>query len=65
MCYQVPGHPHMAAVCAQSKLLCHGEGWPAGERQGHCSQLAAEAEVYSRPPGPDVLVGNCLCQSGP
>lgn len=39
-------------------------GWSVGERRGHCSQAATEAEVYSLPPGPDVLVGDCLCQSG-
>lgn len=54
---------HGCGVRAQSRLLFHGKGWPAGERQNHCSQPAAEAEVYSLEPGPDVLVGNCLCQS--
>lgn len=40
------GWTHIPVVCAQSKFLCHGKRWPAGERRGHCSQAATKAEVY-------------------
>lgn len=50
-------------MCPVSAMDKKG-GYAAGEIQGHCSQPAAEAEAYSLPPGPDVLVGNWLCQLG-